>query len=75
MPLVESKSGIAYQVVHSEKGKVFLLPSSGMVRGWRSGVIIHCKKCGNEEIVAEGSLCDSWKLCSSCTRKILEEKI
>jgi len=42
------------------------------LKDWEDGVTIICKRCGNVQIVKEKSLCDLWKLCSTCARQDIE---
>jgi len=41
------------------------------MKGVREVTII-CSRCGNVEIINEGSLCDLWDLCSDCAKQDIE---
>jgi len=56
--------------VHKKGRKVVVTAS--MLKDWKSGVTIVCRRCGNVDIVNEGSLCDLWHLCKDCAKQDIE---
>ena len=75
MRLIDPHTAEKFVTIHSEDGKVFLLPISGKLKHFKSGVIITCRECNIKEIVNENSVCDRLKLCTLHARKKMNLKV
>lgn len=75
MVLIDHKTGKTFREIHTENGKVFLLPTTGKVSDLEAGIIITCKSCGKKEIVNQGSMCHKLKLCTTHARQEIRKRL